>query len=612
MRQRQQRLDILQRHIQRLDRRHTNLKRQSDQLSGQRLMVFFGGLVLIFFSFQWGEPVALLVTIGWMVLFGWLIIQYQRVTHMQRLFATQRQLKADQIARLTLDWDNLPTSTAPTPANHPFASDIDITGTHSLYRLLDTTTTKGGSERLLTWLIAQTPSLERIQQRQSLITELLHKGRHLRERLRLAGQLLTVRQTRWDGAPLLDWLERSQQVPKTALSSVLVLGGLAILNIILFVLYSWQVIPPLWIGSALIYGVLTLRAWGKIGGLFSQALSLQTALNQLRTVFTYLERDQPTQGLATITRPFKQAQTQPSQQIKRISQIVSATSIQRNPVVWIVLNVFMPYDVFFAYLLGKARGDLADHLPTWLDVWYEIEALNALTTFAYLNPEYSFPILSQQPILKAVHIGHPLIPYSEKVSNDFTLSGLGQVVVITGSNMAGKSSFLRTLGLNMVLAYAGCVTDAQNLEVGLFRLFTCIRVTDSVVDGISYFYAEVRRLRGLLDALHQPDQAPVFFLIDEIFRGTNNRERLIGSESFIRALVGEQGMGLISTHDLELVKLADDIPQISNYHFREQIRDDRMVFDYVLRSGPSPTTNALKIMAIEGLPVDVSENGQDR
>ncbi len=273
--------------------------------------------------------------------------------------------------------------------------------------------------------------------------------------------------------------------------------------------------------------------------------------------------------------------------------------------VWIVLNFFLPYDVFFAYLLGKARGDLAERLPQWLDIWYEIEALNGLTTFAYLNPDHAFPSLSDQPVLKARAIGHPLIPYTEKVSNDFLLTGLGQVVMITGSNMSGKSSFLRTLGLNMVLAYAGCVIDAEQLEIGLFRLFSCIRVTDSVVDGISYFYAEVRRLRGLLDALQTPDQPPVFFLIDEIFRGTNNRERLIGSESFIRALVGQQSLGLISTHDLELVKLADDIPQISNYHFREHIRDDRMVFDYVLRSGPSPTTNALKIMAIEGLPVNI-------
>jgi len=146
---------------------------------------------------------------------------------------------------------------------------------------------------------------------------------------------------------------------------------------------------------------------------------------------------------------------------------------------------------------------------------------------------------------------------------------------------------------------------ARRLETAPFRLFTCIRVADSVTDGISYFYAEVKRLKALLDALERDDPLPVFFLIDEIFRGTNNRERLIGSRSYIRALVGRHGVGVISTHDLELVRLADEMAQLENYHFTETIADGRMAFDYRLRRGPSPTTNALKIMQMEGLPVEV-------
>jgi DNA mismatch repair ATPase MutS len=137
-------------------------------------------------------------------------------------------------------------------------------------------------------------------------------------------------------------------------------------------------------------------------------------------------------------------------------------------------------------------------------------------------------------------------------------------------------------------------------------MFTCIKVSDSVTDGVSYFYAEVKRLKALLNELEREHDLPLFFLIDEIFRGTNNRERRIGSESYIRALVGRNGIGVISTHDLELVKLADTIPQITNFHFEDRVADGRMVFDYKLRPGPSPTTNALKIMQIEGLPVDQS------
>ncbi len=174
--------------------------------------------------------------------------------------------------------------------------------------------------------------------------------------------------------------------------------------------------------------------------------------------------------------------------------------------------------------------------------------------------------------------------------------------------MSGKSTFLRTLGSNMCLAYAGGPIDAARFQTIPFRLFTCINVADSVNDGISYFYAEVKRLKRLLTELQQAergvgDTLPLFFMIDEVFRGTNNRERYIGSRALLLALCDGYGTGLVSTHDLELVKLEDDVPAIRNFHFREHIEKGRMIFDYTLRPGPCPTTNALKIMALEGLPI---------
>jgi len=169
--------------------------------------------------------------------------------------------------------------------------------------------------------------------------------------------------------------------------------------------------------------------------------------------------------------------------------------------------------------------------------------------------------------------------------------------------MSGKSTFLRTIGINLCLAYAGSVVNATSFRTSLFEIYACIRVTDSLADGYSYFYMEVRRLRDLLQALERGTAYPLFFLIDEIFRGTNNYERLIGSASYIQALIGQKCLGVISTHDLELVKLADTLPEIHNMHFREDIIDATMVFDYILRQGPSPTRNALKIMQMEGLPI---------
>jgi DNA mismatch repair ATPase MutS len=232
-----------------------------------------------------------------------------------------------------------------------------------------------------------------------------------------------------------------------------------------------------------------------------------------------------------------------------------------------------------------------------------------LANLAYLNPHYAFPKIveddeaGQSTLFRAEGLGHPLLPDNNKISNEFSAGPLGEINLFTGSNMSGKSTFLRTLGINLSLAYAGGPVNATLLETIPFRLFTCIRISDSVTDGISYFYAEVKCLKALLEELDRDHPLPLIYFVDEIFRGTNNRERLLGSGAYLQALVGKPGIGLIATHDLELVHLADDIPSIKNYHFTDEIVDGRMFFDYTLRSGPSPTTNALKIMEMEGLPV---------
>jgi DNA mismatch repair ATPase MutS len=249
----------------------------------------------------------------------------------------------------------------------------------------------------------------------------------------------------------------------------------------------------------------------------------------------------------------------------------------------------------------------------WLDTWYQLEGLNSLANFAYLNPDGVFPMMSRGSgetfgrVFEAQDLGHPLIPDVERICNNFTIAQKGEIVIITGSNMAGKSTFLRTLGVNLTLAFSGGVVIAASFDTLPLRLFTCINVSDSLSDGISYFYAEVKRLKALLNELERKDTYPLFFLIDEIFRGTNNREREIGSRAYMKALTGQNGVGVISTHDLELVHLEDDVSGILNYHFREDVTGGRMVFDYRLRQGPCPTTNALKIMRLEGLPVKVSD-----
>jgi hypothetical protein len=362
-----------------------------------------------------------------------------------------------------------------------------------------------------------------------------------------------------------------------------------------------------------IYAGVYLFAYRDLKDAFSQAHHLSTALDKFRAVLIYLERYryQPDSSLQQLCQPFWQADRRPSAYLKRISLLTSAISISGNPVVWLLINAVVPWDVFFTYRLEQYKLAMKTLLPEWLDAWYELEALNSLANFAYLNPGYAFPELdgiggSDEALFLSKALGHPLIPDEAKVCNDFILEKLGEVVLITGSNMSGKSTFLRTVGVNLCLAFAGSPVNASLMRTKSFRLFSVIQVSDSLTDGISYFYAEVRRLRELLNALDTDHEHPLFFLIDEIFRGTNNRERQIGGQAFVTNLVGGKGMGLISTHDLDLVTFTEDLPEVINYHFQEDVTQGRLIFDYQLRPGPSKTTNALAIMRMEGLPVESS------
>jgi DNA mismatch repair ATPase MutS len=394
---------------------------------------------------------------------------------------------------------------------------------------------------------------------------------------------------------------------------VILLALLSIANITLFALSLTGQIGSLWLITFIPYVALTLMRTTRVQPVFAEASSLRDALQQLLAVFEVLEnysyRDTP--RLAELCAPFRDPDHRPSRYLKRIGRIVNAMGIRGNGLVALLLNAVVPWDYYFAYQLEQQKVAIRNMLPEWMTAWVEVEAISALATFAYLNPNYTPPQISDAgPWLNAKQLGHPLLPDADKVANDFAVTQLGEIELITGSNMAGKSTFLRTVGVNLVLAYAGSVVDADRLAIRPMRLFTCIRVADSVTDGISYFYAEVQRLRDLLLSLREENELPLFFFVDEIFRGTNNRERLIGSRAYVRALADADGVGMISTHDLELVTLADEIALMHNYHFRETIADGRMVFDYKLQHGPCPTTNALEIMRLEGLPVPTSQSSE--
>ncbi|HYW35866.1 MAG TPA: MutS family DNA mismatch repair protein, partial [Balneolaceae bacterium] len=410
----------------------------------------------------------------------------------------------------------------------------------------------------------------------------------------------------WSMADLQAWLSADQQEGYAV--PLLILGSLSAINIILLILFLIGLMKPFVIISFVIY-LLTYNYYAdKVSGLFDEATQIEKLLSSFRECLLFLEsfsyrNDSRLQSFCAI---FRQRGETPSNYLKKIIRISSAASSQGSELVWLLLNSLVPWDLYFAKRLNAYKKDLEPKLQAWLDRFYQLEALNSIANFAWLNPEYTFSLPRDDrasPILKAKDLGHPLIPKEEKVTNDVTIKKIGDIHLITGSNMAGKSTFLRTVGINLALCMAGAPVNASSFDAILVRLFSSINVTDSLNEGLSHFYAEVKRLRALMDRLNSDHSHPLFFFVDEIYRGTNNRERLAGSDAFLKEIAGKNGIGLVTTHDLELAQLEREIPALTNWHFEETIEDGEMYFEYKLKPGPCSSTNALKIMEREGLPV---------
>lgn len=616
MDKKQERLQLLEAQIGRLQRRIDALTPRSNTYSWSRVAIFFVGIALAVLlsiaGFWW---LAIPVFVLFMVLFGVVAHYHGLIDHSIARHTLWMHIKSAHIARIKLDWERMPEVIAEAPVEgHPFEVDLDITGARSIHRLVNTGVSREGMERLRDWLLQTSPQLETIQQRQALVRELIPMTR-FRDRLILNSLLASSGKSKQlEGQRLLHWLE--QQDPSASLRPLFWCSlALNILTVVLFLLSLFTAIPPLWGWSLGASVILFFATANQRGDIFEDASYLRYGFGTLSAIFSYLEKYpyRAHSRLQALCKPFtQQSESGPSALLKGTARISAAATLKNNGILWLVVNAFVPWDLYCAQKLLQYKAQLGARLPAWLDTWFELEAICSLASFAYLNPEYILPEIAAEQqlqqegktLFQVEHVGHPMLPVDKKVTNNFALNELGEVIIITGSNMAGKSTFLRTLGVNLCLAYAGGPVCASAFTATLFHLFTCIRVTDSVTDGYSYFYAEVRRLHALLDALKQPGQLPLFFLVDEIFKGTNNRERLIGSRSFVKSLVGHNCVGLISTHDLELVTLAESVPQVRNQHFREEVIDGQMAFDYVLREGPCPTTNALKIMAMEGLPID--------
>lgn len=554
------------------------------------------------------------VLVGWVVVFIGVAHYHNRLEDGLTKLRLWIQIKQTNLARLQLNWKDIPDSHIVLPSDHPYGVDLDIAGGHSLLKLLDTSVSNEGQTRLVSWVAHQNDHPQSFSEwtfRQELVKELTQLS-GLRDRIQLEAK--RVSHTLLNGDRINVLLKDSLEIPHLALI-LGVTGGLATTNVVLFLVWALGLGPGYWLISFLPYAFLMLMVGGRLSHVFERTLDLHMELHKLAAVIGLLEKRsfRAVSAISQVTEPFRAGEGLPSVAIKHLAKVCSGLSVKGHPLIHIAIHLIGPWDAVWTWYLQKVCGRLRPLLPSWLDHFATIDAGMALSTFAYLNPHYAWPkrresLSAKDAGVAATAMGHPLLPHEQRIRNDFELRAVGQLFLVTGSNMSGKSTFLRTIGINVCLAQAGAPVCAESWDWSWMRILTCLRVGDSLEEGLSYFYAEVKRLKSILASVSGAEHYPVLFLIDEIFKGTNNRERLLGSEAFIRELTKGHGLGLVTTHDLELARLEDELPGIINVHFQETVGEKELQFDYQLRPGPCPTTNALRIMAMEGLPVPKQES----
>lgn len=483
-----------------------------------------------------------------------------------------------------------------TSAEFPMIRDLGLVGSHSLWTLLDETLSEGGLRRLLGWMSQPPSDVEVLRKRQEQI-RLLRPHVWFYTRL---GIETNSNELNLSTLQIQEFLKNSFVGPRfgVLLIANLILWSIT-LAVLIFVIVTGTALPSV---VFMAFPLLSLFSLGSVGSAFLQGTGLSHHLTALAPVLEAIERKSSSDKVLQDLCPTI-FQLSPSRTAQKLETILGFVGTQTNPILHFILNAILPWTVVSVYFLERLRLKMAQDFPACVEELSEFEVLGSLLVFDKYQTQ-CYPEFATEKTLICKNVFHPLLDRSKAVANDFEFPKDKSLGLLTGSNMSGKSTFLRTLGVNQTLANMGAPVFAERFVTIPLQIETCIEVSDSLRDGYSYFYAEVRRLKDILNTA--ASGKPVLYLIDEIFRGTNNRERQIGSRAVIQTLAQEKSaMGFISTHDLELTALEASNPTLLNLHFREDIDDNgKMIFHYHLRLGPCPTTNALRIMAAEGIKVE--------
>jgi hypothetical protein len=525
-------------------------------------------------------------------LFIYLIVRFNRQKDKQAFLEAVLQIRADKEKRLVRELSSFDPGEKFRHKKHPFANDLDIFGDHSLFQLVNHTVNEGGKSKLAQWMLAEThPGTA--QKRYSAIAELAQKEAFLLNFEALGKAFWKEEKSK---TPFYEWLKtpsiwKSWFIVPAVLGPV---GGMIILAGVLFAGFPVSLIS-----------LFILVGMGFLGLVFKPLLEISKVMpneGDLKTLTAWARQLEDIsfsdKYLQHLQQPVSNGKYKASEALKALEQ-QSFMVQNRINLMYLIFNLLFWVDFPVLMRLEKWKKQYAAQIQQWDDLFNEWQALVSLAAFTADEKLSCEMHWADTLTLEAEDIKHPLIPKSSCVGNDFHLLKDKQIVLLTGSNMSGKTTFMRTLGINIVLANLGLKPFAKKFIFGPFRLFTSMRNTDNLGENVSSFYAELARIRELL--VRAETGIPVFFLLDEILKGTNTTDRIMGSEALIRQLISSQSKGIISTHDIELSELSAKIPSLANASFHSEIRENEILFDYKIKAGPCPSFNAHKLMELMGI-----------
>lgn len=591
-------------YTQRIDetlRQLSQTKTQINRISLLRVLLFvagFGGLILFYHSGTWAVVLTVCCTF---LPFFILVKVHNRLYFRKERLETQLQLNQDELEGLEGDYSAFDEGSEFVDAGHPYSYDLDLFGRKSLFQALGRTCTHIGKQTLATWMQHHLTEKAAIETRQESIRD-MSRRMEFREAFRVTGSI--NRGADSDEEEISRW-SQTPSVLQHLWWVKLCLWAVPSINILLLALGLLHILSLSWFG--MMFTVFVILSFGLIqrGTLIQETYGKKLkTLNRYAKLITLAKGETwQAPALRELTDKLDIDGHSPAEALMQLSKELDRLDLRNNQLLYVILEGSMFFQLRQIVRIERWKARYGKYLMGWLEAVGELDALCSLGTFAYNHPAYTYPTIAGQPFcFLARNMGHPLMPEAQCVKNDATIPSRPYFLIITGANMAGKSTYLRTIGVNYLLACMGCPVCCESLTLYPAQLITSLRTTDSLSDNESYFFAELKRLKRIIDLLDEGQE--LFIILDEILKGTNSADKQKGSLDLIRQFMRLKADGIIATHDLLLGTLADQFPEyIRNYCFEADIKDNELTFSYRLREGVAQNMNACFLMRKMGITI---------